>query len=403
MSTIQAFQIRLTPCGTFFFGGERSLSGTGNDNYYVKSRHFPQQTSVLGLLRMQLLASAGLLAEPHTGKKIPDENAAQALIGNTGFQAGNTNSFGAIEGISPIMLAQGDALFAPMLFSANMNFAQKMNGRFVSALDEKHVKANNYLPSFQIDGTDFDPKKEPPEKLFGTHGNAPVQFSDVFEERVSVGITKNKKHFPFLYSNDKIKPSEEAEMEGFFKQVSYRLKKGWSFVFVAWLEQEAGAKLSEFSKSNPVVWFGGERSAFNCQVDKMEIVLDLAPGFPGSDNEMIKVVLLSDAWADPGSIYQHCLFAHTKAQEFRHLISSVSKTENYYQRGKNAADNTSLGRSDKHHLFQRGSVFHCESKAQADALSSLLSSPQDFRRIGYNAFVSVHSEVVPNYFNPVNQ
>ena len=53
--------IKLTPLDAFFFGDENTF-GMDNTSYYVRSRKLPQQTSLLGLLRYELLKKKGFIS-----------------------------------------------------------------------------------------------------------------------------------------------------------------------------------------------------------------------------------------------------------------------------------------------------------------------------------------------------
>ena len=72
------YLIKLTPLDKFFFGQKKTF-GDDNANYFVYSSHFPQQTTLLGLLRYQLLQIAG--EDVFKDNKIQDTNKAAKLIG----------------------------------------------------------------------------------------------------------------------------------------------------------------------------------------------------------------------------------------------------------------------------------------------------------------------------------
>ena len=54
--------IKLTPLGEFFFGGDVTFGKANKRSYYVQSRRFPQQTTLLGMLRYELLKKNNLLS-----------------------------------------------------------------------------------------------------------------------------------------------------------------------------------------------------------------------------------------------------------------------------------------------------------------------------------------------------
>ena len=401
-TTIKPYLIRLTPVGSFFFGGEKNLAGAGNANYFVRSRHFPQQTSLLGLLRMQLLSAYDMLPEPYLGRAIANPVEAKDKIGGNGFRHNQSTAYGEIHALGPVLLARGDEFFAPMAFSSEIHFSEK-EGRFASVLAENDFgNVRTYLPTLK----DFSPKKTPPEQVYGSAGSPSMALQEIFREKTRVGITKNKKHFPWLYADEKTKNNGEAEMEGFFKQVSLYFnneagKKPWQFAFAAWLGEAAGGKLMAFAAENPIVWFGGERSAFRFEMSAPENLPDFTPAFPIQEKGLLRLVLLSDAWAKPGEVYPHCQFAHAETQEFRFLKSEVDDTKNYYQRGDNTNSGESIVRSDRHTLVSRGSVFFCQED-QLENLKQALEKPIDFRRIGYNAFTVLKGQVETNFFIPTS-
>ncbi len=399
MATTKPYHIRLTPTGSFFFGGERSLAGTGNDSYYVESRAFPQQTSILGMLRYQLLAAHSLMKEAHQGKKLEDNNkAATTLIGDAGFRHDKENQFGKIVGLSPVMLFNDKSYYSPMLATANLPFENADNGRMCSVFE---AQVRDFIPALK----GFKPKDPPEEMLYGSNKGTPVLFDEVFKKKTRIGISKNKKHFPWLYQQAKNDTTEASEMEGFFKQTSYYFDdKDWSFACIAWIEETAGDKLIRFLESSPLVTLGAERTLFHCKAKKQDTLPDMAPAFPALEKNLVRLVLLSDTWASPEALYDKCLFAISEAQEFRFLQSEVNNTDHYYRRVDKGDAKGLLTRSALLHLFKRGSVFFC-TEQQAQDLANVLTAPaikgkDNYRRIGYNAFAEVRSTVQTNFFKP---
>ena len=86
---MSTYQIKLTPVNTFFFGGEKHSRSDKNTNgfemdYFVKSDMYPQQTTLLGVLRYYLLMKNSLLNPQRIGK-IEEAN---DLIGVGSFKYG---------------------------------------------------------------------------------------------------------------------------------------------------------------------------------------------------------------------------------------------------------------------------------------------------------------------------
>ncbi len=56
------YLIKLTPVDQFFFGGNITFGeNKATQNYLVRSEKYPQQTTLLGMLRYQLLKTNSLL------------------------------------------------------------------------------------------------------------------------------------------------------------------------------------------------------------------------------------------------------------------------------------------------------------------------------------------------------
>lgn len=53
--------VRLTPVGSYFFGGETTFGDGKNQNYLVRSCILPQVSAVLGVLRYEILRRNNLL------------------------------------------------------------------------------------------------------------------------------------------------------------------------------------------------------------------------------------------------------------------------------------------------------------------------------------------------------
>ena len=86
------YLITLTPVDKFFFGGEMKFSTGIQENgkksapeisYIIKSGYFPQQTSLLGMMRFFLLRHSKYF----DGSKITDPDGASSLIGGHSFSA----------------------------------------------------------------------------------------------------------------------------------------------------------------------------------------------------------------------------------------------------------------------------------------------------------------------------
>ncbi|MCC8133608.1 MAG: hypothetical protein LIP04_08525 [Tannerellaceae bacterium] len=93
MNNTKKVLITLEPLGRLFFGGEKSFKRENEDfdsehsSYIIHSEQFPQQTSLLGMLRFVVLSADQNVFERGSipeGKRMD----AARLIGYTGFSVG---------------------------------------------------------------------------------------------------------------------------------------------------------------------------------------------------------------------------------------------------------------------------------------------------------------------------
>ena len=97
------YLVTLKPLTPFFFGGENTF-GDGKINYFARSNYLPQQTTILGMIRHQLLIQNNLIGTD------PETENWESLIGAQSFQRNNdgfVSKFGAIQNISPVFLTNG--------------------------------------------------------------------------------------------------------------------------------------------------------------------------------------------------------------------------------------------------------------------------------------------------------
>lgn len=135
------FLIKLTPVDKFFFGGDMAFYVEGdeshNDNYgtyFVESSMFPQQTSLLGMLRFLLLRGDPSLFDG--SRIIPGkEDEVVKLIGASSFQVRNqgrdTSVFGKIRNIHRcfVLCTGADGSEHPLDF---LGFDHEFGGRTLS-------------------------------------------------------------------------------------------------------------------------------------------------------------------------------------------------------------------------------------------------------------------------------
>lgn len=110
------YLVRMTPLEPYSFGTERNFAYPGEEQmkatYFVDSACVPEQTTVLGMLRYEVLKQSGDFTLKPRGGYTPEEKEQMGkLVGcsNLDFES-LSNSFGVILGISPVFLMEGEEI-----------------------------------------------------------------------------------------------------------------------------------------------------------------------------------------------------------------------------------------------------------------------------------------------------
>ena len=352
--------ISLIPIDRFFFGGDMTFP-VGNDDkdefnsryssYIIKSSLFPQQTSLLGMLRFQFLKYSGWFSEGHITPGCHDKVA--GLIGQTGFRVRpdhSENDFGCIERISGCRLqhlGKDGRTWCDL-------YTQLIDGDMKPDMDKTAAVVINEKSRMIPQMPGYDPKKGLVPVFKGKDGTFIVE--DIFIEDKRLGIDRN------IHDG-------RTEDNSMYKQVCYRLKKGFRFAF------EACIRDSDFLRHDgDIVSVGGDNSCFMMHVERV-------PSAPAENSAAHgrTVVLTSPTWLEE----KDCTdvpFAVTSIMPFRFIMTDVMKTRSY------DIVNNKSGRSMMYQLFSPGSSFMFRSEDEATKFANIIESKKDFRQIGYNEY-----------------
>lgn len=356
------FQITLTPVDKFFFGGDMTFQVGNNEedefnsqfkSYIIKSSMFPQQTSLLGMLRFLILRNAG--KDVFKDGKIVDKSKARDLIGGRSFMVGNDNDFKTIKGLNHIRIRKTengqttDLEFAPLF--KELSFEKASLGSY-----------NLYdicIPSLSKD--EYDAKKGTEVAL--TDGVKSIKLDDVFVEDRRVGINRDIK-------------TGIVDDGALFKQLSYRFSKkkaNYCFVFDAEIEDSVPFE----SYSGQVVTVGGDNSQFVIGITKEVKTNNSIKPFDKAI-WLLSPTLLTRAEARTAK------FAVTKLMPFRFLTEREDNREDD-DRSYHIL-NSKLKRSKRFELYASGSMFYFEDEEQKQKFISAIESKKEFRQIGYNEY-----------------
>ena len=340
------YLITLTPTERFFFGGDITFSYSDQkseyDSYIIRSNRFPQQTSLLGMLRFLILRN-DKNAFDESKQEIKDRKQASDLIGAKSFRIGEHNDFGVIKSISPCFIQLKDngewtnMDIIPFDESLSVDYSQNTS-----------VTLNGL--AFEIPSMEYNPK-EGIKRRFKYANSKYKNVEDIFEEDLRNGIDRDIK-------------TGKTEDAALFKQISYRFKEECRFAFEADVER---VELKQYS--GQVVSVGGDSSQFIIEI------------FDISNHEATKttkggsVVLLSPSYIEDISSVR---FAITETITFKCMKTETEKINSYNKK------NEVYDYSKKVSLYDAGSVFYCK---EVDAFIKEIKKHSDFRQIGYNHFI----------------
>jgi len=347
------YQIKLTPIDTFFFGGEKHIEKNGKieTNYFVESNLYPQQTTLLGLLRYYLLLKNNIVFD---GKKITDKIEAARIIGDSSFDYNTPpQDYGKIKSISPLYFHGDNQCF------------------FYAPLDVD-FKMTNFQLSKMKDGND-------------TNYNAKDFYYDICQQVISDKGDKKKLSViiedAMQVGNEKAAKGESKE-DKFYKQNSKRMKSGWCFCFDAEIADNAGIPQNDAL----FIPFGGEKSFFKMEVDKKDPVAFTPP--KNFVRNKSYILCISDCFVDPGFLEKSELSVN-RYVSFRNLKSKVKGTEKYSGLSKN--DPEQLSRSDRFNLLQRGSILYFDSNEKLEEVAEIIQSKENThcKTIGFNHIITI--------------
>ena len=339
------YKITLKPLDWFFFGGEQTFDNGETQSFIAFSNHMPQQTTLLGMVRYQLLKQSGLLL---TGNKEDDYDAklesTKDLVGSCSFdiESSSLQKFGKILNLSPVFIQKGEHRLMPIPLSYGMNVLFKEEKVWMSG------KTSNQI----IHAPEFN------EKYYTNYckyidDSENVWFDDdIFVSSMQIGITK---------AGD-----ADANENGFFKQMSVRFKDNdTSFAF--YLELEDGVEIK-----NDFVFMGAQRSCF-----KMDVIPNNEQLFIPNHPEG-SILLCSPSYIDDTEeLNKNCLQHWSGSIHFRNMHQRTdgqlnSGAVNYHRYSSLCS------------FLSAGSVIFYE-ESHLEILKKLLCN-SNLQQIGYNIF-----------------
>ena len=382
------YLIKLKPIGKYFFGGDMTFEVGGKSykdynskysSYIIESNKFPQQTSLLGMLRYLLLTKSDTTVFSVDENRITNKDNAAKIIGQASFSVTEDHklaSFGKITSIGPcfllceeskdIKLTQEYFLRAPKDFQFIISFKDSLDAYY----------NGNML---KVPSISYEDKKEQPDgvkKIEIVNYSSKAEFDTIYISGNDSTIKKEDEIFikdTRIGINKSYEGKTSHDDKGYYKQVSYRLKDSFSFAFVA----EVDFDLS--GCQNEIVSLGADGSEFSLSASLLSDGFQ-TPYYPDEIKQVegaCRVILLSDSLLDSEDIKKAC-FNISESIPFRFLKTDV-ECDNYNVLGGK------VKRSEKkYYLYEKGSVFYFESEESANEFVGLVEGKEEFHQIGYN-------------------
>lgn len=399
------YLVKLKPVEAFFFGGERVFSfyeeGTELKNNIIKSREFPQQTSILGMIRKEILVLNKCIKEKwNYNAKEKEENI--KLIGEKSFNLIDENEdFGIINSISPVFIIEetkgSDKFLVKIPKDHNISNNSKEYTPFKFNDDKANcLKVRTNLSKEVYLPIDFNAKKGLSEDFIDAQTGDIVRKDEIFVRDCSIGIRLDESHKTednSLFRLEKYKFNYDKDYE--------RGNKCFAFILDIQDEKEASKTFENYKN---VVTLGGEGSHFFISFEKVnfdikdkinfidkqkesfniEEKVSFENGQEIDTKEIYKMILLSDTYIDKQIYEENCTYSISKKIDFRSLksenyneIKNKDKDSEYYKRFEKS--------KSKYSLLEKGSVLFA-TKDNYDKLVKNINNSK-FQKIGYNIFI----------------
>lgn len=358
------YQIKLTPVSAYFFGGEKHFknrsSSTGFEmEYFANSELYPQQTTLLGVLRYYLLLKNNLL-DP---AKIDKSKEAGNLIGEQSFDFKFTDpngktiqEYGKVKSITPLHFVKEDFYF------------KKESQKYIIAPFSNGYQLENVFGSYRLNG--YNAKDGYNKTLMNLKDFSVVKLFKNPKDEKDTGFV----FIPFETVGNKKGEKGKSEDDGFYKLTMYKLNKEWSFAFEADIDLD-------LENEKQFLPFGAEKQIFSFEIKKIETNTNLKLGqygvFPPA------IFCISDCFVDE-KLWEHTAFAINENISFRNLQSKTT-SQNYSSFTKG------YKRGQRYNLLKRGSVLFFENDGKLEDAEKLFDNT-NAKKTGFNHIQTIKKQ-----------
>lgn len=351
------YLITLTPLDWYFLGGEKTF---GNDNaeYLAHSNKLPQQSSLLGMIRFQLLKQKGWLFDKG-GESVADQEKIDGLIGKDSFSIQEVREFGVVKSITPICIYDRSKENQKRFY-----IPQALDDKLNLSTDNKvKVCLNGVVKECLVKPIDcYDHKTYSSFKEWRNIDDDVIDEDDIWTCKSQIGITKN------TTGNDE---------KAFYKQTVLNFKESFCFAFWVDVEDEL---ISDY------IFLGAQRSCFKMDVrpiiDKnaMESYKAICKE-KNPSSELERLEICGDTYIeDLNELNRLCEFQLTDSIPFRNMETKKRdvKLKPKLDNGYVIYDKIVI----RFNLLKRGSVLYFKKEHKEELLG--LINKKHLQLIGYN-------------------
>ncbi|MEL6358496.1 MAG: type III-B CRISPR module-associated Cmr3 family protein [Bacteroidota bacterium] len=285
-SITKNYLLELRPLDYYFFGGETTFGDGEGQNYYARTRLWPQQTSLLGVLRYVLY---------------PD------YCGKNSFSFDQKGPYGSIESLSPLF-------FTKRMANDRTHFFLSPFGKSAKPRAVRKEQATSQGRAI-YSAAGISDKEYVTQQIVDKQGNTlaiqPYPGADALCQTFDkIGITKSR--------------STSDQTDAFYKQTMAKLRDNFAFSSIVSLAAHLPDHLFPQKGSlKQIVTFGAEKALFELRLEPSEQTFDeLFPSaiFKHDYADAGSCFLLtSDAYLLDGSLMEELDFVLTDTRSFRYI------------------------------------------------------------------------------------
>jgi CRISPR-associated protein Cmr3 len=371
------YLVTLTPLSEYFFGGKKIFFKKNSNEinsskkeekyYFVKSEKFPQQSSLLGMIRKEMLIKNNLFKNSNDYSK-EEKEAIVKIIGKESFCFKKEDqNFGKIKKISPIFIMDENLYIkTPLDFLPSKENSETGNNNEIFSLN----KNKKFLVNYDKDNSKefyllekYDDKKGLNNSYINLKTLSQKEENEIFKEKI-------KSYVNLLNSTNRVNKEED---NNYYMIQKYEMCKKLKFAFYLELETE-----ESFDKYENIVYLGGENSYFKIsfieEKEESEIEelinkkLSKLEKYMGCNEHFSKIYLISSTFIDKDIYNENVEFA-------------IAKTTNF----KNFNSNNNSFNFENRELLSSGTVLYVKNQ-NIEKLEKELNSYENAKKIGFNYY-----------------